>query len=186
MSYFLQWEDLPCNVQTWQQRPDCETSYLLEVKFITGTVLDIGCGIGILRQFLTGKNQYYGLDVTRKFLHVAKGNRINASCLQLPFSNNSFGTTLLKDLLLHLPKDCYKECLSEAFRVASHRVILNEGKMAKETKYEIGEKQGKYFFFWNIYGEKDIFEYAKSCGAKTIETFGRKDKPDWQLTVFYK
>lgn len=55
-------------------------------------ILDLGCGTGMLREFL--KTPMVGVDISFEMLRKSKEKNVNADLENLPFRDNSFATIL--------------------------------------------------------------------------------------------
>src|SRR3989344_2578142 len=101
---------------------DSERVALLN-KFCKGKkVLDIGCGLGLYVDFLSGKGfDANGVDFTAEFIKKAKiekkGKYYLGNAQKLKFADNFFDTTILFDILEH--GDDYA-ILKEAKRVTKN------------------------------------------------------------------
>jgi len=151
-----------------------------------GSVLDIGCGVSHDYPHLQTLH-YIGLDVTRKFLVEGRKQGLKdsfqASCLNLPFQDNSFTTVYIKDLMVHLPPDDWKLLLKEAFRVASVQVVMLEGQWLDEQHITIMEQYGSLRFYNNGYYGPDVIAFARECGVRNIRYYMHKTV-NWQVTVY--
>lgn len=87
----------------------------------SGRVLDVGCGLGHLLGFLTGKYEVFGVDINAWALSQARrnvpaGHFVVLSAEQLdPFLDGSFEVVIAKHLLEHLPDP--DRAISEMARV---------------------------------------------------------------------
>lgn len=94
------------------------------------SVLDIGCGDGLLLKELLNKGKVkraVGLDASPNALDLAKKNGIDCRIFNivepLPFSDNSFDTVLLIDVMEHLFEP--ELVLKEAVRIAKNNVFIS-------------------------------------------------------------
>jgi 2-polyprenyl-6-hydroxyphenyl methylase / 3-demethylubiquinone-9 3-methyltransferase len=85
-------------------------------------ILDIGCGAGLLSNFLASKGHHVtGIDLSLKSLEVAKANGpssatyLSANAESLPFEANAFDIVCAMDLLEHV--EAPETVISEAARV---------------------------------------------------------------------
>jgi SAM-dependent methyltransferase len=78
-----------------------------------GTVLDIGCGYGLLKQAL--RSGWVGIDASMKQLRQVDGPRAIADARVLPFADESFGAAATLYTLYFFEDP--SEVASEAFRV---------------------------------------------------------------------
>lgn len=114
-----------------------------------GKILDIGFGMGNLEKKIVEKNlvlEIYGVDFSSKAVKRAKeklkGKFYKAKTQNLPFKNAFFGTTIMLDVLEHIPESESKITLDEINRVTKRNgyfvlsVPLNENleEMNKEGK----------------------------------------------------
>ncbi|MCH8807832.1 MAG: class I SAM-dependent methyltransferase, partial [Planctomycetes bacterium] len=88
-----------------------------------GSVLDVGCGMGILvHAFLASGVDARGVDVAPRC--VDEGNRRApgrfsvSSILELPFEDSSADTVVCTDVLEHLAEDDVDRAIAELVRVA--------------------------------------------------------------------
>ena len=93
-----------------------------------GLILDNGCGIGNLVEFLP-KNDIIGLDISMGMLTKAKGRMnmlVRGDSQRLPFKGERFDVILCRSLLHHLPNP--KEGVSEIYRTLKKNgeVIISE------------------------------------------------------------
>ena len=93
-----------------------------------GLILDNGCGIGNLVEFLP-KNEIIGLDISRGMLTKAKermNTLVNGYSQRLPFKDETFDVIVCRALLHHLPNP--KEGVTEMYRVLKKNgeVIISE------------------------------------------------------------
>jgi ubiquinone/menaquinone biosynthesis C-methylase UbiE len=150
------------------------------------SVLNVGCGIATNRDLYSA--EYYGVDVTPKFIEEAHRRGANAqvsSVLHLPFKDNCFDCVCCENLLVHLPPKMWKVALDEMFRVSSVLVALNEPPWTTETVYEIREEyftvEGTVRFYLNDYGEDEVLEFLKTKKVRVCcwRNVG------WQVTLMY-
>jgi SAM-dependent methyltransferase len=94
-------------------------------------ILDCGCGIGRWGYILRGKRrEMIGFDISRDYLKLARQTRayaglIQASASHLPFSSDTFNTSLAVEILEHMNKKEGEIFLAELKRVVSRRIILS-------------------------------------------------------------
>ena len=199
LPYFKQWDYLDCDVAEWQNEPDrvCNEGRGVACQIIgyAGTsVLDVGCGICLdyprLRHL-----EYYALDVARKFLDEAKRHHalmaINASALQLPLATDGVDTVYCKDLLVHMPPDCWKPLLAEMFRVARRLVLTLESQWYHHMHYvkaetyqaQVRGEAVELQFYNNAYSLDEVSRFAFSRGVRSMNGLhGGAD--NWQITLY--
>lgn len=92
------------------------------------TVLDIGCGDGLLMEELKKKGiKIKGIDISSKAVEIAKNRGLDAIqgdiTDRLPFPDKSFKSVLLIDVLEHIFQPL--EVLKEAHRVSTDYVYIS-------------------------------------------------------------
>jgi methionine biosynthesis protein MetW len=93
-----------------------------------GTVLDIGCGDGILLEHLGKKGiTGVGIDISTKAIAICKERRLNCTRADitdaLPFADNSFDNVILTDVLEHIFQP--KLLLKEGYRVSRKYIFVS-------------------------------------------------------------
>ncbi|MEK7213622.1 MAG: methionine biosynthesis protein MetW [Patescibacteria group bacterium] len=93
----------------------------------SGTVLDLGSGDGFLLSLLKEKGiEGRGLDISEEGISKAKVKGLDVSVFdfnnKLPFSDNTFDTVIMLDLLEHLYNPEF--LLKEAYRVSKKNIII--------------------------------------------------------------
>lgn len=88
------------------------------------TVLDVGCGDGIVTNAIGPQYDVTGVDLSEAALsHVRRPHRV-ASITQLPFADGSFDLVMSNDVLEHLEEADFAEALKELARVASRYILI--------------------------------------------------------------
>lgn len=93
-----------------------------------GSVLDIGCGDGLLLEYLKNKGlAVKGIDISSVAVDICKKRGLDCSHIditeRLPFKDNSYDNVLLIDVLEHLFQPF--EVLKEARRVSKKYVFIS-------------------------------------------------------------
>jgi SAM-dependent methyltransferase len=88
------------------------------------TILDLGCGFGAYSAALVSQGyRCFGCDINMDYLRQASAQLpVVAADSTLPFSDASFDTVLLFEVIEHVPNP--EKILSEAFRVARKNVLI--------------------------------------------------------------
>jgi len=110
----------------WYQRH----RYLQMGQYLRGNVLDIGCGPGYLCAFVEpNENHYHGVDISQKAIDEGKKlfpgaffTVADVSSGLDKFSNNSFKTVVLSEVVEHIEN--YKKLLNEAVRISSEYILI--------------------------------------------------------------
>jgi ubiquinone/menaquinone biosynthesis C-methylase UbiE len=103
-------------------------------------VLDVGCGTGILVEWVTG--EYYGIDINPKYVkkvgETGKGYFYVADATALPFKNNQFDVVCTIGVLHHLHPNLCRKMLSEMVRVCKKegQLLIFDG-LVPENRFNI-------------------------------------------------
>ena len=89
------------------------------------TILDVGCGNGIITNLLAEKWDVTGLDSSPGALEHVKGEKVLASATQIPFDDNSFDLVLSSEMLEHLNDTDLQQAVSEISRTADKYVLIS-------------------------------------------------------------
>ena len=96
-------------------------------------ILDIGCNIGIIFNFLDKSNKLFGIDIEKNFCFKAKEinfevNILNGSMENLPFKNETFDIITMMNVIPGYDFECknYKRMIESVF-FEIHRVLKKEG-----------------------------------------------------------
>lgn len=115
------------------------------------TVLDIGCGTGILKENLDKSCTYFGIDNNQKFVTFAKSKNIDVTCgniFQEEFPKAD--VVVISDVLHHVtPKhtQLIKKCLK-----AAPRLIICEPRHSKDFFSKISSSKLFFNFIGDFYG----------------------------------
>ncbi|MEA1993400.1 MAG: class I SAM-dependent methyltransferase [Euryarchaeota archaeon] len=114
-----------------------ETKYSIMIDFpVEGKVLDIGCGTGLLYDFL-GYEDYTGLDISLEMLKKGKfAGKILANCETLPLKSEIFEYVFSFTVLQNLRS--YK-MIHEAYRVLKKGGIFVLTTLKKRYTGEVHE-----------------------------------------------
>lgn len=110
-------------------RDPARISSLLAKYELRGSILDVPCGTGRLRDALTSeRGGYVGVDASLSMLQQAQDNSrlLAADALQLPFRSTSFDAVVACRLFHHLGESTDRVALArELARVSSRLVIAS-------------------------------------------------------------
>lgn len=128
--------------QMYEVQEKWEESYFSEgdkrrVNFVyslfpaeTSSLLDVGCGNGILVNYLNRNNasrfeRICATDRSETSLRFVETEKVRADINDLPFGNGEFDIVTCLEVIEHLPQDVYLKALNELKRVAKKYVILS-------------------------------------------------------------
>lgn len=140
--------------------------YILYPKlnsFLSGSTLDIGCGIG---DFLSFRPSTIGVDIDLVAVKWCKDIGLNAIQMEidsLPFSENSFSGIVLDNVLEHLENP--KPLLNDILRVIKSDGIVIIG--VPGIKGYASDSDHK-----NYYNEDNLTALMSEFGFKKVSTFG--------------
>lgn len=152
-----------------------------EIILVGGKVLDVGCGVGSMYDYLKDTDvKYRGIDISKKSLNSFKKIHPEvgvqcASCFDIPFPDSFFDTVFCTMFLEHLhPKEC-PEAIREMARVAKKQVIIGwfMAPWSKPTWVPFSGKTTLFFlgrpYFSNRYNVDEIKKVIESLnGFKSL------------------
>ena len=123
-------------------------------QYISGTVLDVGCGIKPYKEIIERRSAaYIGLDY-QKSPHGLEEVDVIGSAMELPFSSSTFDSIVSFQVMEHLREP--KDFLKEAFRV-----LKPGGKMILTTPFLWPEHEVPHDYYrFTRYGIKYLCEEA--------------------------
>ncbi len=89
------------------------------------SVLDVGCGNGIITNRLISRYKVLGLDLNKEALTYVIAPKIVGNVGYLPFRDESFDLVLCLEVLEHLPCRVYEKAIEELQRVAKRFIIIS-------------------------------------------------------------
>jgi SAM-dependent methyltransferase len=89
------------------------------------TVLDVGCGNGLITNQMAEKYDVTGLDISEPALKYVKTKKVCASAADIPFDDRSFDLVMSSQLLEHLEENAFLDALKEMNRVADRYIIIS-------------------------------------------------------------
>lgn len=101
-------------------------------KNVTGNILEIGCATGYILNYCGGGT---GLDIDKYRIEIAqkkypKSRFIAGDATKMPFKNKEFDTTLIPEILEHVPYEVAAKIIRECERVGKRLLVTvpNAGK----------------------------------------------------------
>lgn len=89
------------------------------------SVLDLGCGNGIITNHLASHFDVTGADRSAAALEMVQTKKVLCNCNELPFENGSFDMVLSSEMLEHLEDQVFLETVAEMKRVARRYVLIS-------------------------------------------------------------
>jgi SAM-dependent methyltransferase len=130
------------------------SAYLASIsEEINGSVLDIGCGHQLIKQYINNNQMYIGLDnyYTASQWYESKPD-IYANGESLPLASCCINNILLFDVLEHLPEP--ERCINEI-----SRVLISGGKLILQSPFIYPVHDAPLDFHrWTQYGLRNLIE----------------------------
>lgn len=129
----------------------------------TGKVLDVGCGIGKLKEFLSPDCTYVGIDPD------ASGDCKYGTAYDIKYEDGSFDTVTLLEVLEHLERPL--DALIEIKRVMKHKLIIsvpnpyNLDQIASVLHNKINIENINHI---NLFGDNEIYSLCHHAGFKKV------------------
>jgi len=89
------------------------------------TILDLGCGNGIITNYLADYFEVTGADRSTAALEMVRTQKVQCNCNDLPLNNNSFDLVLSSEMLEHLEDEILRDTVSEIKRVACNYILIS-------------------------------------------------------------
>jgi len=119
------------------------------------TIADIGCGNGLITNYLGMSYDVTGVDISQKALAHLKTKKVMASATCLPFPNLSFDLVFSSEMMEHLTAAETEKVASEFARIGSHYILIsvpNHEQLAKSMVKCLGCKNP-----YHAYGHLQVF-----------------------------
>ena len=88
------------------------------------TIIDIGCGNGIISNSLNDEFNIYAVDRSRNALQYVKTKKILSSADNLGISSNTFDLVLSSEMLEHLAEDIFIRAINELKRISKKYIFI--------------------------------------------------------------
>ncbi len=104
---------------------DGKISKLLElIPEEVSSIIDIGCGNGVITNELAGKFKILGVDRSAHALQYVKTDKLQASCDHIPLDDKSFDLVLSSEMLEHLDNQTLDGTIAEMKRLSRRFILL--------------------------------------------------------------
>lgn len=88
------------------------------------TILDAGCGSGIVTNALVDQWDVMGCDISQTALAQVNAPTVLADLTDLPFEDLQFDLVLSSDVIEHIPDSVYRAAIKEIARVAGKYILI--------------------------------------------------------------
>jgi ubiquinone/menaquinone biosynthesis C-methylase UbiE len=132
------------NPEYWERewRAEFNTYYQLKIEKIIDTipsdvnsVIDIGCGNGVITNELAEKFDITGVDRSQKALNAVQTKKIRASCDHIELPDMSFDLVFSSEMLEHLEHDLFKGAIHEMKRLTKKYIFITVPNDENINKY---------------------------------------------------
>ena len=138
----------------WEDFTDAD----INIKYISElipsdvtTIIDIGCGNGLITNALSKKYKILGVDRSSNALEFVKTEKLLSDCDNINVSNNSFDLVLSSELLEHLPENIYLKTIEEFSRISKSYVLISVPNEESINKGMICCPKCKYIYHRNLH-----------------------------------
>lgn len=153
------------------------------------TVLDVGCGPGLLLNRITGK-ETMGLDISPSALEKVKGPTTLGTSSNLPFPDGGYDLVVACELLEHLPGGAFESTVAEIARVADRYIVVsvpNRQDLRQDQAKcpECGAVFNKYYHLRSF--DPDMLEELfDGFEAMDVVEYGGPDRVQTPLGIFMR
>ncbi|MFT6715982.1 MAG: SAM-dependent methyltransferase [Saprospiraceae bacterium] len=112
----------------WASFKDADINIRHIVKIIpegVSSILDVGCGNGLITNALKGQYNVIGVDRSKAALEFVTASKIEASCDDIPVEDKSFDMVLSSELLEHLDEKTFLASVKEFDRIAAKYLLIS-------------------------------------------------------------
>lgn len=114
------------------------------------TIIDIGCGNGIITNELVKQWDVVGLDFSEEALKYLNCKIVKASATDIPLDNNSFDLVLCSEMLEHLIDEDLKKAINEIKRLSKKYLIITvPNNEFLEASYTLCPRCNNKFHVWH-------------------------------------
>jgi SAM-dependent methyltransferase len=142
------------------------------------TIIDIGCGNGVITNQLAKHYDVTGIDRSENALKTVETSKLVASADSIPLGDYSFDMVFSSELLEHLDDDLLKGTVSEIKRLSNKYIFISVPNNENPNKLSIGCPKCNYIYnspnhLRNFNPEKLHALFSEYKLIKTI-TYGKK------------
>jgi len=110
------------------------------------TILDVGCGNGVITNELAKRYEVTGVDRSLAALDYVETEKQHASADNIPLPDNSFDMVFSSELLEHLEEDVLKKTIDELKRLNKNYVFITVPNAENPDKLAIQCPRCRYVF----------------------------------------
>jgi SAM-dependent methyltransferase len=149
------------------------------------TIIDIGCGNGLITNVLNKKYQVLGVDINASKLEYVEAPTLQSSCDKIDRADGDFDMVFSSEMLEHLPEDLYKRTLVEFERLAKNYILITVPYRESLEKLVVKcNSCGKNYHkngHLRSFNEKTLAGAFSNFRIKELTTFGNgiRSYPDW-------
>jgi ubiquinone/menaquinone biosynthesis C-methylase UbiE len=104
---------------------DCLSNLAALIPSDTRTIIDVGCGNGLITNKLSEKYDILGVDRSKAALKMVTCKKLEADCSSLPVEDRSYDLVLSSELLEHLDDDTYQATIREFQRISKKYILIS-------------------------------------------------------------
>lgn len=97
---------------------------LISIPEDVNTILDVGCGNGIITNILGQNFEVTAVDRSAEALKFVETNKIKSSADNIPLESNSFDLVFSSELLEHLPENVLEGTVKEIKRLSKKYIFI--------------------------------------------------------------
>lgn len=141
-------------VFSWENFTDAEENIKHISKMIPAdvkTIIDIGCGNGLITNALSEYYSILGVDRSSRALEFVKTGKMQSDCDNIKVADRSFDLVLSSELLEHLPEETFIKTIAEFSRIAKSYILISVPNEESINKGLICCPKCKYVYHRNLH-----------------------------------
>ncbi len=154
------------------------------------TIIDIGCGDGVITNKLADKFDVLGVDRSRTALRHVKTEKLLSSSDRIKLPSNSFDLVFSSELLEHLPESLFSSTIKEFKRLAKKYILLsvpnNESLWVRETKCSKCKTRFHAYYHQRRFSSKFIKKLFPEFKIKESQVIGDKEVEFNKIMILLK
>ena len=122
------------------------TKVLENIPSGVDSILDVGCGNGLITNMLSQKYEVTAVDRSQNALKFVKCNKLQSSADNIPLPDNYADMVFSSELLEHLPEDVLKGTVAEIKRLSRKYIFITVPNEENPDKLSIKCPKCKYVY----------------------------------------